>query len=190
MGSLGQRPGYISYFYCSSPTYPLTLWIPPFLNARVRNELGPFKGALEVCGSWGAPGRGAGAGLGGPGFPRSRGRRCVTELAANRDGACLDALLGRRSGRLPLRDELAAGSARGLLSSRALQLAHALATSSRLFSTGYRWEAREAPGGGYGAGENGGGGRGIPGLAEGEQPHGLLTPSRGPLPAAAQVTVT
>lgn len=58
----------------------------------------------STAGVRGAPGRGAGEqgrGAGDPGFPRSLGRRRVTALAANQDGACRDALLGRRAGRLP-----------------------------------------------------------------------------------------
>lgn len=96
--------------YCYSPLHLLALYVPLLLEARWRNEGGPFKGALRV---WprGAPGREQGRGSGDPGFPRSRGRRCVMALTANQDEVCLDALLGRRARRLLLRDELAAGSA-------------------------------------------------------------------------------
>ena len=68
--------------YCYSPLHPLALYVPLLLEARWRNEGGPFKGALSV---WprGAPGGEQGRGSGDPGFPRSRGRRCVMALTAN-----------------------------------------------------------------------------------------------------------
>lgn len=74
-------------------------------SLREPSTTGPAPGVPPA----GEQGRGAGH----PGFPRSRGRRRVTALAANQGGACLDALLGRRPDASPLRDELAAGSACG-----------------------------------------------------------------------------
>ena len=158
--------------YCYSPLHPLALYVPLLLEARWRNESGPFKGALRV---WprGAPGRGQGRGSGDPGFPRSRGRRCVMALTANQDEACLDALLGRRARRLLLRDELAAGSAPRLWPPRILKLTHAVSTASRVVLC---WPQVRSWNRQVGVPAPGKWRRwpGDPPLAEGERSHGLF----------------